>query len=263
MPAMPPEPEPAAAQAALPMSHPEMPELVLSYSRLTAYQNCPRAYQYEHIYHLPTRPTAEQEFGVAVHTALKEILGGSHDGPPPLEDAIGVFDRVFSAMPFCDPINADLWQERGREFIRALHLKGRLSGKELHLPPEQSFNMRMNGFRVQGNIDRIDRTKSGYRLVDYKTGEMREEWQLERDLQLGLYHMAATGVLGLNPVELAICYLEDATEVPVLKTTSQLEADREAAEEAAAGIMAQDFTPRPSPWKCAHCDFRLVCDAAL
>jgi CRISPR/Cas system-associated exonuclease Cas4 (RecB family) len=49
----------------------------------------------------------------------------------------------------------------------------------------------------------------------------------------------------------------------VLKTTSQLAADQETAETAAAGIMAGDFTPQPEQWKCRHCDYRLVCNAAL
>ena len=28
-------------------------------------------------------------------------------------------------------------------------------------------------------------------------------------------------------------------------------------------LIAGDFTPQPTAWKCRHCDFRLVCDAAL
>jgi hypothetical protein len=75
--------------------------------------------------------------------------------------------------------------------------------------------------------------------------------------------VAAKQVLGLDPVELAICYLEDAIEIPVFKTTSQIEADLAAAAEAAAGIAAEDFTPAPTAWKCRSCDYRMVCDAAL
>jgi len=252
-----------AAQATLPMAHPDVHELIVSYSQLEEYRRCPRAYQYREIYRLPTRPNPERDFGVAVHAALKQILEDSPDGQKPVEEAVAVFDQVFDAAAFPDQINVDLWQERGRQFIRDLHRKGQLSGKSLHVAPEQPFNLKMRGFRVRGRIDRIDRAVNCYRVIDYKTGDLKPEWALERDLQLGLYAIAAEEVFGLKPIELSICYLEDAVEVPVLKTTSQLEADRLEAETAAAGIMAEDFTPQPSAWKCQHCDFRLVCDAAL
>ena len=255
--------DPPVAQAALPMPHPEVPELRVSYSALDRYQTCPRSYQYRYVYRLPTRPSPEQQFGVAVHRALSEILEGAKTGPPPLDAALAAFDRIFTGERFCDPVNADLWQARGQEFISALHRKGRLDGRALHMPPEQGFTLSLPGFRVQGRIDRIDQTQRGYRLIDYKTGEVKQEWQLERDLQLGLYAIAAEQVFGLKPVTLAICYLEDATEMEVLKTTSQLQADQELAEELAAGITAGDFTPAPSAWKCRRCDYRLVCDAAM
>ena len=264
------EPDPAVeisaapvAQAALPMDHPEVPELVASYSQLEAYQTCPRAYQYRYIYHLPTRPSAEQQFGVAVHQALSTILQEAKEGQPPIDRAQAIFDAAFALDRFCDPVNLDLWQARGRDFIAALHRRGRLDGRVLHVEPEQAFNLSLPGFRLKGRIDRIDRAGRGFRLIDYKTGDVKDEWQLERDLQLGLYAIAAEQVLGLRPIVLAICYLEDAIEVEVLKTTSQLQADEEHAGELAAGIIAGDFAPQPSPWKCARCDFRLVCDAAL
>ena len=256
-------PSPPVAQAALPLDHPQAPELVVSYSALDTYQTCPRAYQYRYIYHLPTRPSAEQQFGVAVHQALSLILQEATDGQPSVERAHEVFDTVFAADHFCDPVNLDLWQQRGRDFISALHRRGRLDGRVLHVAPEQPFNLSMPGFRLRGRIDRIDRAKNGYRLVDYKTGDAKDEWQLERDLQLGLYAIAAEQVFGLKPVTLAICYLDDGIEVEVLKTTSQLQADGELAADLAAGITAGEFSPQPSPWKCGRCDFRLVCDAAV
>ena len=259
------EPAPIpAAQSALPMSHPDVPELLLSYSQLESYRNCPREYQYRHIYRLPTRPSPEQDFGIAVHAALSTILQQNREGQGQLEEAVAVFDRCFNQERFSDPVNADLWLERGRDFIRALHRKGRLNGRSLHVDPEQSFSLSLPGFKVRGRIDRIDRReRGGYTVIDYKTGDVKQEWELEKDLQLGLYAIAAERVFGLKPVTLAVCYLEDANEIEVLKTTSQLAADQEVAEELAAGIQAGDFTPQPTPWKCRHCDFRLVCDAAM
>jgi DNA helicase-2/ATP-dependent DNA helicase PcrA len=256
-------PSPPIAQSALPLDHPQAPELVVSYSQLEAYQTCPRAYQYRYIYSLPTRTSAEQQFGVAVHQALSLILQEATDGQPPLERAMAIFDAAFATERFCDPVNIDLWQQRGHDFIAALHRRGRLDGRSLHIAPEQPFNLSLPGFRLKGRIDRIDRDRNGFRVIDYKTGDVKDEWQLERDLQLGLYAIAAEQVFNLRPVTLAMCYLEDAIEIEVLKTTSQLQADQERAGDLAAGITAEEFSPQPSPWKCARCDFRLVCDAAL
>ena len=256
-------PDAPVPQPALPLGHPDVPELTVSYSQLAEYQNCPRAYQYRHLYHLPTRPSPEQDFGVIVHDVLRQVLEENRAAQPPLAHALAIFDQRFARDRFSDPVNADLWQERGRQFITALHRRGRLNGAVLHVAPEQPFNLSLPGFRVRGRIDRIDRDGERYRVIDYKTGDPKAEWELERDLQLGIYAIATERVLGLKPVTLAICYLDDANEVEVLKTTSQLEADRALAEDLAHGIIAADFTPAPTPWKCKKCDYKLVCDAAM
>ena len=190
------EPAPSVAQSVLPMTHPEVPELMASYSQLSEYQRCPRAYQYRYIYTLPVRPTAEQQFGIIVHEALRQLLSLPGPGQPRVETVVATYASVFDERPFCDPINADLWRERGEAFFVAMHQRGRLDPGALHGPPEQSFNLRLEGFRLRGRIDRIDRTRAGYRVIDYKTGEPRQEWELERDLQLGIYEVAAERVLG-------------------------------------------------------------------
>ncbi|HLB78773.1 MAG TPA: PD-(D/E)XK nuclease family protein, partial [Candidatus Dormibacteraeota bacterium] len=116
---------------------------------------------------------------------------------------------------------------------------------------------------VTGRIDRVDRLPGGgYEVIDYKTGSARRAQDLQRELQLGIYAMAAREVFRFDPLTLSYYYLETGERVSVEKPAAQLAEDRAVIRRAAEGIAAELFPARPDRVKCAACDFRLLCPSA-
>jgi putative RecB family exonuclease len=119
----------------------------------------------------------------------------------------------------------------------------------------------VDGWKLRGVIDRIDRIDRGWRIIDYKSG--RPIARRRRDLQVALYALGATASLGLDPIELEVVYLASGESVRVEKVAGLVhEAEVEGAE-VAAGIKAGSFEPRPERRRCRLCPYRLACADAL
>jgi DNA helicase-2/ATP-dependent DNA helicase PcrA len=117
---------------------------------------------------------------------------------------------------------------------------------------------------VRGRVDRVDRLPGGeYELIDYKTGERRSEAQLENDLQLALYRLAAREAWDLDaPLSGSYYYVLDAEKVAAPTKPDDAERVERTVLQVAEGALSQDFEPRPSPKVCSWCDYRLICPAA-
>ena len=67
---------------------------------------------------------------------------------------------------------------------------------------------------MRGRVDRVDRLPDGdYELIDYKTGERKSEAELENDLQLALYRLAAREAWELEASTGSYYYVLDADKV--------------------------------------------------
>jgi DNA helicase-2/ATP-dependent DNA helicase PcrA len=151
-------------------------------------------------------------------------------------------------------------QDLGRNYLRRAFEIGDLS-KPLLL--EQPFSLRLDELRLTGRIDRVDRHQDGsYEIIDYKTGSAKRAAELQRDLQLGVYALAAREVFRFEPLRLSYYYLETSERVTVDKPQERLAEDRQAIRNVAEGIRAELFPAKPDRMKCGGCDFRMLCPSA-
>jgi len=233
----------------------------LSYTALDTYLRCPQQYQYRFVFRLPTRPRPQMQFGRILHDALKDALGSiERDQPLTWEMVESAYAAAWARERFCVPQQAPSLQDLGRSYLRRAFDQGDLK-KALLL--EQPFSLPIDGFRVTGRIDRIDRlADGGYEVIDYKTGSARRAQDLQRDLQLGIYAMAARDVFHFDPLRLSYYYLETGERVSVDKPAERLAEDKATVRRAGDGVRAELFPARPDRVKCAGCDFRLLCPSA-
>jgi len=249
-----------ARQGELPLSV-APPIAALSYTQVDTYLRCPQMYQYRFVFRLPTRPKPQMQFGRILHEALKDALG-SIERERPLTWAMvdAAYVSAWARERFCAPEQAPSLQDLGRTYLRRAFDAGDLS-KPLLL--EQPFSLRVDGLRVTGRIDRVDRhPDGGYEVIDYKTGSAKRAADLQRDLQLGVYALAAREVFRFDPLSLSYYYLETSERVTVDKPQQRLEEDRQTIVSVAEGIRAERFPARPDRMKCSGCDFRLLCPSA-
>ncbi len=249
-----------ARQVELPLND-APPIAALSYTQVDTYLRCPQMYQYRFVFRLPTRPKPQMQFGRILHDALKDALG-SIDRETPLTWAMvdSAYVAAWAKERFCAPEQAPSLQDLGRTYLRRAFEAGDLS-KPLLL--EQPFSLRVDGLRLTGRIDRVDRHPDGsYEVIDYKTGSAKRAAELQRDLQLGVYALAAREVFRFDPLSLSYYYLETSERVTVDKPRERLDEDRQTIVNVAEGIRAELFVAKPDRMKCGGCDFRLLCPSA-
>jgi RecB family exonuclease len=129
------------------------------------------------------------------------------------------------------------------------------------LHTEEWFDLQIEGIKVAGRIDRIDRAADGsVAIVDYKTGKARSQEDADDSLQLSIYGMAAHQKWGYRVSDLVFHNLEGNVPVFSRRSEFQLEEARERVRAAARGIADGNFDPKPD-FHCNFCAFRGLCPA--
>jgi DNA helicase-2/ATP-dependent DNA helicase PcrA len=268
--------------------------LVLSASDVETYRGCPLRYKFARVLKIPTEQTIHQRFGIVVHQVLErfhaaaetEQRGEESYGEPVSGDdgargtgddgAQGTGDGRQGTLAELLELLDVAWRRSGmgdgareRELLGKARAALRRYHERLREEPaqplwfERAFAFDLGPHHVRGRVDRVDRLPGGgWELIDYKTGYAKTAEQLDDDIQLSLYAIAAREAWGLHDTRQSYYYVLDDRKVPLPADAGGGEWVRQAVLDAGAGILAQSFEPTPSPAACAHCDYRIVCPAA-
>ena len=235
--------------------------LSLSASDLDLYLTCPLKYKFRRVFGIPQEPTINQRFGILIHNVLERFHkdGPGEDGHQRLMDLFesgwrrSGFGSSDDELQFRDKARAamNLYWERERE----------AEGEPVWL--ERKFDIKIGPHHVRGRVDRVDRLPDGsHELIDYKTGERKSEADLESDLQLALYRLAAREAWDIDAATGSYYYVLDAEKVVAPIKPDDAERVERTVLEVGEGVLSQDFEPRPAPTTCSWCDYRLICPAA-
>jgi RecB family exonuclease len=234
--------------------------LVLSYSAIQAYRDCPRQYWYRQEQRLPVVQSAEAAHGVILHEVLRQAGEARKKGEQVTERMLkSIHDAAWKDQEFPDPRRAATFQRLGAAQLEAYRKKGGFDAPPEYL--EHPFSAAVDGWTLRGIIDRIDRTESGWRIVDYKSG--RPLTRRRRDMQVALYALGATTALSLDPIELEVVYLASGESIKVEKVGALVAEATTQAAEVAEGVRAGRFEARPERRRCRLCPYRLACAEAL
>jgi DNA helicase II / ATP-dependent DNA helicase PcrA len=236
-------PEPAPAEAATPV--------VLSFSAISAYRECPRQHWFRYRLRLPAPPAVEAQFGTILHLALMRAGRLRREGRP------------LTAELLRD-LHQEAWEALGWRLLEAFLHGGGLDARPALV--ESPFTVEVDGWTLRGVIDRVDEpleAGGAWRIVDYKTGSPIPASRLRRDLQLALYALGARLALGLEPAELEIMYLRSGGRAGLPADDALLDDARAIGAEVAAGVREGRFEARPERRRCSLCAYRIACEAAL
>ncbi len=234
--------------------------LSLSASDLDLYLTCPLKYKFGRVFGIPQEPTINQRFGILIHNVLERFhKEADEEGYERLMD---LFEAGWRRTGFGSSDDELQFRDRAREAMRLYWEREReAEGEPVWL--EKKFDIRIGSHHVRGRVDRVDRLPDGsHELIDYKTGERKSEAELENDLQLALYRLAARQAWGLEASSGSYYYVLDADKVAAPTKPDDAERVERTVLEVGEGILSQDFEPRPSPTTCSWCDYRLICPAA-
>ncbi len=235
-------------------------EVELSFSQLHEFEVCPVRYRFRQVWEVPAPPDEllpararggpAADLGAAVHEALRawHVAGG---------DLVAGFREVAAASAL-DPESVAAGEE-----MLAGYFASPLAGAPT-LGAEVGFNLRLEGVRVRGVVDRVAATAGGRLLVDYKTNrEIDPALQAAYEVQLQLYGLAAQrGLLpGEGSPRLAIFDLRRSRLLDVEPDPDGVAARVKAV---ASRIAGGDFELGPEHAKrpCWMCAYRPVCPQA-
>ncbi len=235
-------------------------DVQLSYSAISAYQDCPRQYWYRHVERLPVVQSAEAVHGVILHEVLRQAGELRRQGLSVSAQRLkSIHDEVWKATSFPDPRRAPAFKRNGAAELEAFRAGGGFETVPAYL--EQPFDVAVDGWNLRGVIDRIDRAGDGWRIIDYKSG--RPIARRRTDLQVALYALGATGALKLEPLELEVVYLASGESVHVDGVSAIVHDAQVEGSQVAEGIRAGRFEARPERRRCRLCPYRLACIDAL
>jgi DNA helicase-2/ATP-dependent DNA helicase PcrA len=267
--------------------------VVLSFSGISVYRECPRQHWYRYRLRLPAAPAVEAQFGTILHLALMRAGRLRREGHPVTEELLrDLHQEAWETVGLVEPRRRPALEALGWRLLRGFLDAGGLAATPALV--EQPFTVELDGWTLRGVIDRVDppqeirtpghpqRSEEGgaprlpggpgdepdaaggaWRIVDYKTGTPIPASRLRRDLQLALYALGARDALGLEPAELEIVYLRDGGHVVLPADDALVDEARRIGGEVADAVREGRFEARPERRRCALCAYRLACEAAL
>ena len=118
---------------------------------------------------------------------------------------------------------------------------------------EQPFVIKASqSLKIGGKIDRADENKDGLEVIDYKTGRVMEQKDIDNSLQMTVYALAAAdrGIYNKKPEEITLSFyfLNTNEKKSTKRTIKQLKEAKKELIKKAKEIEKSSFDPTPGIW---------------
>ena len=270
--------------------------LSLSFYQVDDYLTCPLKYKYAHVLRVPLAPHHAIIYGAALHKAVQLFHHRHAKGHVMSEAELDdVFQSAWSNEGFVSRGHEEARLVAGRAALRRFREAQLLPDAVIPTYVEREFSFTLGGDRVRGRWDRVDVVPAEegsaaaeqrpepsadvvsptlgilgperVTITDYKSSDVRDPAkarQRARDsLQLQIYAMGYEAMTGRLPDAIALHFLESGLIGKVEVDPKRLAKARERIAQAAAGMRARDYTPKPDYLACTYCAFRDICPASV
>jgi putative RecB family exonuclease len=231
----------------------------LSFTQISLYQSCPLCYKLQYIDGLKPKDKSYFSFGTTMHTAVEHFFRVNTPPPPSLAEFLQYYEDNWFSQGYTSPEEETRYKEYGRDILKRFW---EIHSTDFHLPValERSFYIDVEGIKLRGFIDRVDKLESGgLSIIDYKTNrELFTADYLADDLQLTIYQIAAEQTWRLPVERLTLYHLRSNTpcQCPP-RDPVQIEQARRLILEVADGITQGTFPAIEGPF--CPCDFPEHC----
>ena len=223
-------------------------------------------YKFARVFGIPQEQTINQRFGIVIHQVLERFHAqgtAAGDEAGSLNRLMALFSAAWRKSGFGESDDELQFRERAVEVAAPLPRARVIERRQPEAGSSASSTSSSGQHHLRGRVDRVDELpQGGYELIDYKTGAPKPKRELESDVQLAIYRLAARESWKLDGAAGSYWYVLDDEKVAVGSSPDDLERVEGTVVEVGEGILGQDFEPRPSPVICAWCDFKLICPAS-
>ena len=249
------------------------PPRTLTPSKASDFTSCPLAFRFATIERRPQPASPHAVKGTLVHAALEGLFWNHPAGGRTPEAASHELDRAWEAL-HSDPefVELALEPDEAAEFLadaeQLVSNYFRLEDPDAvdTVGMELGVETMVDGMRLRGIIDRLDRAPDGSLIVvDYKTGRAPSE-RYERGSLGGVqtYALLCESVVGRAPAEVRLLHLREPIAISTVATEQTIRGQRRRAVAIWSAIEracdTEDFRPHTGPL-CAFCHFKPDCPA--
>ncbi len=256
-----------------PVESPSNKPISISYSHLNCYQVCPKKYLYQYIYKIPTPPSAALSFGTTLHNTLSEFykaisnkqasMFDDKENEVSLERLLDIYKKSWVPYGYKSKAHMLARKNRGKEILTEYYKKFEdYFGNPLYL--EKSFTLKLDNIIIRGRFDRVDSlTENNIEIFDYKTGRTKTQKDVDNDLQLSIYAMAAQTCFHKHVSRLSLYFLDENIKIETTRDDQALEKATNKIKDIVNNIQNKNYTPKPSNIMCKLCDYKHICDDAM
>ena len=235
----------------LPSPQPLAPSTIkintLSYSHISSFEECPAHYRAKYILGIPEPATAMTTLGTVVHRALNS------------DDPLETYKKSWKDTGFMSREQKFQVKKLGEDI-----LKKYLDDKKYstHKPKytEHQFSIPIaNDLKITGRMDRVDVWEDGtVEIIDYKTGKSADQKDVDKNLQLSFYALAAEA-LNLGPkIKFTLYFLQTGQAISTTRSVEDLDKARAEILKIRDEIQNSDFAC--TGFFCGSCAYKMLCD---
>jgi superfamily I DNA/RNA helicase len=236
-------------------------KLRTSYSRISTYDNCGLQYLLSVVLGLDPESSHNMAFGSWIHKVFEEVETGAI---PNGKAAFARYEELFDPDVFPNTAVARQFHRDGQLMIERY---GHFLRPGEALRAEIGFLVELDGHRIRGRIDRIDKKGKNLIVSDYKTSRHAVSWEeAQKSLQLAIYYLAVKSdpeLLELGePSSMQLVYpgapLSKGDVARRCQTPEQAEEALVRLPILMEQVLTEDFRPNPEA-DCRWCKFKPLC----
>lgn len=248
------------------------PVTYLSYSQIETFRLCPLHYKLRYILNIPTPQSASLSFGTSIHNALHDFYEAHAKGEKVTNNMLlALLEARWQKAGYESKRYESEMKKRGEQYLTDYY-NTQFNPKTVIAALEQPFIIPVEHggktIKVGGKIDRVDiLPDKTLEIIDYKTGRMPSKREVDANLQLSMYALAASGIpaipFGKKPDEiiLSLYFFDTQTKISTTRTADQLERERATIISIAKQIEESDFHCSGN-MLCADCEYKMFCGLA-
>jgi len=251
----------------------------LSYSQIECFQTCPLHYKLRYLIKIPTPESAALSFGSSMHGAMQDfyhkVASSAYtkikQGEKALESLIiKCLDENWIREGYQTKSHELETKDTGYRYLKE-YLEVGFNKHQIPISLEQSFLVNLpkregeRPLKIGGKIDRIDQLADNMiEIIDYKTGRVPDEKQVDKNMQMTFYALAAHYLkeppLGKKPeeIKLSLYYLDGQKKMSTTRSMDQLNDCIEEIYKVRRAIEESDFKCSNHMF-CENCEFSLFC----
>lgn len=255
----------------------QLREKQYSFTKLSTYNDCPWKYRYAFVLQVPKRGSHVLGYGQSVHKTLfnfftlwkqRQQEGAKEKEPVSLEELLTMYRQSFIDEWYPSKKMRNEYFGKGETALKHWYVKTVKNPPNV-LRLEQVFNLKVDEFVVNGAIDRLDQIgidektkKPLVKIVDYKTGKVKEKFEKDDKYQLLIYTLAVKdpNILDGEVKELEYYFMDENESRTMEPSDKDAEAALDWIRETVSKIQSGDFRATPNEMICKFCDYREICE---